>query len=400
MNSGFRVGSLFDIEITIDPSWIFIFLLVTWNLAIGVFPRLQPEWSTMLYWIIGISASLLFFASVLAHELAHSLVAKAKGLPIKRITLFLFGGVSNLEREPGSPGTEFLMAVVGPITSIVLGFLFLFLSGGVFINLMNSAAVPEGFVSQLSPFQTLLLWLGPINILVGLFNLIPGFPLDGGRVLRSIIWSITNNLKVATRIASFIGQLFGYLFILTGLSMVFGVSVPIFGTGLSGLWIALIGWFLSSAAGQSYQQLALRSSLENVAVKDLMRNKITTVSPYLKVSQLIDKYMIGTDKHAFPVTTEGKLEGMVCLEDIQKIPREEWDKKEIKQVMTPYKDLDLVKPQEEVSQALDKIIRRDIGQIPVIANSRLVGMISRRDILLWFSLHSKDEELKGFTKDI
>ncbi len=388
MGEGFRVGKLFGIEITIDPSWIFIFLLVTLNLALGVFPRLQPEWNPLLQWTVGVVAALLFFASVLTHEMAHSLVAKARGLPINRITLFLFGGVSNLEREPESAKTEFLMALVGPVTSIILGILFLFLSGQG-LDILTSADISPDRLSQLSPIRTLLLWLGPINILVGLFNLIPGFPLDGGRILRSIIWGITGNLRSSTQIAATIGQAFGILFILIGISMVFGLNVPVFGTGPGGLWIAFIGWFLASAAASSYQQVVYRDLLANVRVRDIIRNDITLISPDLSISQLVDEYMIGTDRHVFPVVSDTNLVGLVSLEDIQKIPREDWSRKKINQIMTSYKDLDIVKPTDLVSDALGKIVNGDIGQVPVVEGKKLIGMLSRRDILLWIALRVK-----------
>lgn len=390
MNGGFRVGTLFGIEITIDPSWIFIFLLVTWNLALGVFPRLQPEWSPLLQWTAGVTAALLFFASVLAHEMAHSLVARARGLPIKRITLFLFGGVSNLEREPESAKTEFLMALVGPVTSVVLGILFLLLSGQG-IDIFTNAGIRPDRISQLSLFQTLFLWLGPINIIVGLFNLIPGFPLDGGRILRSIIWSITGNLRTSTQIAATIGQAFGILFILIGISMVFGITIPFFGTGLGGLWIAFIGWFLSSAASSSYQQVVYRDLLADVLVKDIMRNNITSISPNLSISQLVDEYMIGTDRHVFPVVSDNDLVGLVSLEDIQKVPRENWSRKKVNQIMSPYKDLDMVRPIDTVSDALGKITKSDVGQVPVVEGKKLLGMLSRQDILLWVALRTKTE---------
>lgn len=394
MNGGFRIGKLFGIEIILDFSWIFIFLLVTWNLAFGVFPRLQPEWNTGLYWIIGVSTSLLFFASVLAHELAHSLVAKMRGLPIKRITLFLFGGVSNLEKEPESARTEFIMAIAGPATSIILGFLFIFLSGQNIQSLAGAVALPQN-AATLSPLQTIFLWLGPINIILGLFNLLPGFPLDGGRIFRSAVWSITNNLKTATKIAAFIGQGFGYLFIATGLLMIFGVTVPLFGTGLSGLWIAIIGWFLTAAAGQSYQQVLIRDLLSDTPVKDVMRQTLTPVAPTLKVKKLVDEYLIGTDKQAFPVMTDGKLEGMVSFDDVQKIPRNEWDQKKVNQIMTPYQALDTVNPSDEASEVLTKIAKNEEGQVPVISDKQLVGIVSRRDILLWIALQAKDDEFKG-----
>lgn len=399
MNGGFRLGKLFGIEITVDPSWILIFLLVTWSLAASVFPRLLPNQQPVVWWGSAVLASLLFFASVLSHELAHSLVARARGLPIRRITLFLFGGVSDLEKEPESPGTEFLMAVVGPATSIILGLTFLFLANQLFGGITSSIITPNGGTSQLSPFQALLLWLGTVNVIVGLFNLVPGFPLDGGRILRSIIWGITNNLKIASRIATLAGQTFGYLFVLIGVVMVFGVNVPFFGTGLvGGIWIASIGWFLANAASRSYEQVLLKDLLKDKPVADLMQNNITVVSPDLSISQLVDKYMIGTDKHVFPVIKDGKLDGLICLEDIQTIPRQQWEKVTVAQAMTPFKKLNTVSPQQGLDEALNKIIQSDIGQIPVIKDNKLLGMLSRRDILLWFTLKAQEEgmeQLKG-----
>jgi len=202
MNGGVHIGRIFGINVRIDWSWIFIFLLVTWSLAIGVFPSWHPEWSLSLSWTVAIAASILFFASILAHELAHSLVAKMRGLPVRRITLFLFGGVSNLEREPPSPKTEFFIAIVGPITSVALGLIFLLMGGLSIGGIQNLAAEPSEMLSQLNPLTTLLLWLGSVNILIGLFNLVPGFPLDGGRILRSLVWMATGSLRKATRWAS------------------------------------------------------------------------------------------------------------------------------------------------------------------------------------------------------
>ena len=285
MRSGIHVGRIYGIDIYVDWSWIFIFLLVMWNLAVGVFPDLHPQWGPALIWGTAFVASLLFFASVLAHELSHSIVAKSQGIPVRNITLFLFGGVSNIEREPPSPAAEFVMAIVGPLTSIVLGVIFLLLSGATAAGLDVITGNPIGALARLDPLSTLLLWLGPINILLGIFNLVPGFPLDGGRVLRSVLWAITNNLRVATRWASWVGQAVAWLFIIAGISMVFGRSVPILGAGLiSGLWLAFIGWFLNNAAVQSYQQVVVQDLLEGVPVARLMRANAPTVSPSIPVS--------------------------------------------------------------------------------------------------------------------
>ncbi len=394
MSNGYQLGKIFGIEITIDPSWIFIFLLVTFNLSIGIFPRLHPEWGQTLNWFISISASILFFASVLAHELAHSLVAKIRGLPIKRITFFLFGGVSNLEKEPESPATEFIMSIVGPLTSILLGILFLLVVGWKIENLQSLVLIPDRFIGQLTPLETLLAWLGPVNIIVGIFNLIPGFPLDGGRILRSFIWSITNNLKTSTRIASFIGQFIGYLFILVGLSMIFGVAVPFFGGGFgTGLWIAFIGWFLKDAASHSYQMVAIKDILNNISVKTIMRKKIFSVPSSFTISQLIDKYIIGKDISSFPVKKDNRIVGMISFEDIQSIPREEWENKKLSQIMKRYAESDAVSPVENISSAFEKLTKKNLDIIPVIKRGVLVGFLTLRDIMLWLKLNSRQFQI-------
>jgi Zn-dependent protease len=247
MRNGLRIGQLFGITIYVDWSWLLIFLLVTWNLATG-FAQVHPNWGPGLSWSVAIVAALLFFASVLAHELAHSIVARAQGIPVRNITLFLFGGVSNIQQEPRSPRDEFLMAIVGPITSIVMGVICLLVAGA-FVRLPADAAVNLGSVlAVLDPLTTLLLWLGQINILLGIFNLLPAFPLDGGRVLRAALWALTGSFRTATRWAAGVSQLIAWLMIGAGIAMVFGVEVPFFGSGfVSGLWLAFIGWFLSSA---------------------------------------------------------------------------------------------------------------------------------------------------------
>lgn len=255
MERGFNIGQVFGININIDFSWILIFLLVTGTLALSVFPGLHPEWSVFLNVTVGIIASVLFFASVLAHELAHSLVARARGISVKNITLFLFGGVSDIESEPSSAKAEFLIAIVGPLTSISLGFIFLFLAGIISGESISVLVSPDQVLSNLGPVTTLLLWLGPVNVLLGIFNLIPGFPLDGGRVLRSLIWAVTRNFRQATRFAVLGGQTVGWGFIAIGVLMIFGFRIPILGGGLiSGLWLILIGRFLSSLAA-SYQKI-------------------------------------------------------------------------------------------------------------------------------------------------
>lgn len=390
MHSGIHIGRIFGINIYIDWSWIFIFLLVTWNLGAGVFPDLHPQWGTALVWGTAIIASLLFFASVLAHELAHSIVAKSQGIPVSNITLFLFGGVSNIQREPTSPTAEFVMAIVGPLTSLVLGVIFLFLSGTMATGLSVLSGDPAGALAQLNPLSTLLLWLGPINILLAIFNLIPGFPLDGGRVLRSILWAITKNLQVATRWASWVGQVVAWLFIIAGISMIFGISIPFFGTGfISGLWLAFIGWFLNSAAVQSYRQLVIEDLLGGVSVTQLMRANTPTVTSSLPVSALVHDHIMGTDERAFAVVDNDRLVGLVCIEDVRKAQRAQWDTTTVNQIMTPLSQLVIATQSEDASKALNDLAGRDVNQLPVVEGGRLVGMLRRSDIIRWLQLHSE-----------
>jgi Zn-dependent protease/CBS domain-containing protein len=393
MRSGFRVGRLFGIDIHIDWSWLLIFLLVTWNL-VAMFAQIHPDWGTGLSLGVAVAASLLFFASVLAHEMAHSLMARAQGVPVRNIVLFLFGGVSNIEREPPSPRAEFLITIVGPITSVVLGFLFIGAALALIGPLDQTAAAdPAQLIAGLDPLTTLLFWLGPINILLGIFNMIPGFPLDGGRILRSILWAITGNLRRATRWASRVGQLVAWLLIITGIAMVFGIEVPIFGTGLlGGLWLAFIGWFLNSAAIQSYQQVVIRDVLDGVRVERMMRSSPPTVPPNVTVDHLVYDSVMGTDEHAFPVEQDGRLMGLVTLEDIRKVPRPEWPQVRVGQIMTPADELLVVRPEDDAAEALQKLSQRDVRQLPVMRNGDMVGLLRRQDITRWLQFHSDFSE--------
>jgi Zn-dependent protease/CBS domain-containing protein len=395
MRSGFRIGRLFGINIYVDWSWLLIFFLVTWNLATS-FTQVHPTWAPALTWGVAIVAALLFFASVLAHELAHSVVAQMQDIPVRNITLFLFGGVSNIQQEPKSPRAEFLMAIVGPFTSIVLGIVFLLVAGAAGGLPPNAATDPSAALAGLDPITTILLWLGPVNILLGLFNLIPGFPLDGGRVLRSILWAATDNFRRATRWAAGVGQVVAWLLILTGIAMIFGVQVPFFGSGfVGGLWLAFIGWFLSSAAIQSEQQVVLHDLLEGVPASRLMRSNVPTVPPRISVAELVHRYVMGTDERAFPVMNGDRLVGLITLEDIRKVAREAWDTTSANAIMTPAEELTSVTPQTDAAEALDKLQQRDVRQLPVVSEGHLVGMVRRRDIVRWLQLQSPERAMSG-----
>jgi Zn-dependent protease/predicted transcriptional regulator len=388
MLGGFKLGRIFGITIRIDWSWLFIFLLIAWDLA-TVFAQVHPGWTTWLAWLIGVTAALLFFGSVLAHELAHSLVARARGVPVRSITLFLFGGVSNIQREPPSPLAEFLITIVGPITSIVLGFVFIWLSGVAIGPLDAVVASPFSLVGRLDPVTTLLLWLGPINILVGLFNLIPGFPLDGGRILRSILWAVTHNLRRATHWAALIGQGVAWLMILVGVAMIFGVRIPFFGTGfINGIWLIFIGWFLNSAAAQSYRQVVIEDILVGVPVAQLMRMNPPSVPATISIGDLVQNYIMGTDDQSFPVMEGTQLVGIVTLEDVRKVAHQAWAMTTVGQIMTTADKLTEVTPDEDAAEALRELTQRDASQLPVVRNGQMIGMLRRRDIARWVQLHS------------
>ena len=385
MRNGFQVGRIFGINIRIDWSWLLIFLLISWNLSV-VFGQAHPNWGLGESWLVAIIAALLFFISVLLHELAHSVMARIQGVPVRSITLFLFGGVSNIEREPPSPNAEFLITVVGPATSIVLGGLF------TWIGLTTAGQATVGLsapnvISRLDPLTTLLLWLGPINLILGVFNLIPGFPLDGGRLLRSILWAATNSLEQATQWAAGVGQVIAWLFIIAGVAMIFGVQIPFLGGGfINGIWLAFIGWFLSSAASQSYQQVLMQDLLDGVSVSRLMRTNPPTVEPDCTLNDLVDNHILQHDDQAFPVVEGDELVGLVTLDDIRQVARQQWDVTTVRQIMTPEAKLVLTTPEENADEALHKLSQQDVRQLPVVHGHHLLGLLRRNDIVRWLQI--------------
>jgi Zn-dependent protease len=389
MKSGFRIGRVFGIDIRIDWSWLVIFTLITWNLGTA-FGQSHADWSTALRWGMAVSAAILFFVSVLAHEIAHSLVARARGIPVRSITLHLFGGVSNIQREPDSPQAEFFMAILGPITSLVIGGALLWIVS-LNIGLAGNGTLDiEEMMSQMNPLITILSWLGSVNVTVGLFNLIPGFPLDGGRVLRSILWAVTDDLRRATRWASWAGQGIAWMMILAGIAMVFGVRIPILGTGFAnGLWLSFIGWFLHTASAQSYQRIVVRDILGGVPVARMMRANPPMCSPECTISNLVHEHIMRSDDQSFPVVEGGRFIGLVTLDDVRQVPRADWDTTTVRQTMTPSDQLVTVTPQEDAADALDKLTQRDVRQLPVVSNGSLAGLLRRRDIIKWLQLESE-----------
>jgi Zn-dependent protease/CBS domain-containing protein len=384
---GIKVGRLFGVDFRIDWSWALIFLLLTWNLY-AVFSTWHRAWSPLGTLAVAVIASLLFFACIVLHELAHAAVSQAYGTPVRSITLFLFGGVSDIEREPRSATAEFFTAAVGPFTSILLGLLFIFLTPLV-TPLSGATTAEDGaeVLASLSPAATLLAWLGPVNILIGLFNLIPAFPLDGGRMLRAVLWGLTGKLRPATTWAARIGQLIGWLLIAAGIGMTFGAYIPFFGTGfVGGIWLAFIGWFLYIAATHATTRLALDDALAGLTVGQLMQRETPTVPSDLAVSTLVHDYLIRGADRALPVTDDGHLLGLVCVSDVRRVPPDDWQATPVSAVMRPADGLSVASPGDRVADAFEKLARRDIDQMPVVDNGFLVGMLRRRDVTRWLEL--------------
>jgi len=363
MEASLRLGRLFGIPLELSYTWFFVFAMVTLSLAMYYFPSHYPLWPPATYWLVGLATSLFFFASVVAHELAHSLVARAKGIPVRSITLFIFGGVASIAREAKKPADELVMALVGPLTSVALAALF------------GSLWLLTRGINQ--PLAALARYLGWINLSLALFNLIPGFPLDGGRVLRSIVWGITGDLRWATRLASLVGQGVAALFIIVGL----GMSVA--GRWADGLWLIFIGWFLENAAVRSYRQLVLRQALRGVTVAEVMSRDCIAVPSDMTLTRLVYDYLLGTGRRCFFVTDEGRLRGLLTVHNVKGIPQPRWDEVTVAQAMTPYDALKKVSPQDEALAVLERMDEEDVNQMPVVEEGRLVGLIGR-DRLLHF----------------
>jgi Zn-dependent protease/predicted transcriptional regulator len=382
----FRIGKLFGIDIRVDWSWVFIFVLMTWNLSM-VFSQWHGDWPPLEQIGVAVVASTLFFGCLLAHELAHSLVAMRFGLRVRSITLFLFGGVSNIEQEPPSARAEFSTAIVGPLTSILLGVAFLVLAGVVTAVELKDVENVQTAIAQLGPLPTLLAWLGPINLVIGVFNLIPAFPLDGGRVLRSILWGLSGDLRTATLRVSAIGQAIGWFFIIAGIAISFGVKVPLFGEGVvSGLWLAFIGWFVRSAAAQASRRVAIDEAFAGHTVEELMRSEVIAVPPEMPITTLVHDFLVRSDDRALPVVTDNQFVGLISMSDLHTIPPADWPKTTVATVMRPKSSLAVATPDEPIVKALEELARRDIEQLPVLDHGRFVGMLQRRDVARWFEL--------------
>lgn len=386
---GFKLMRIAGIDVHVDWSLLIVFLLIVNSLALGLFPSWHPDWSGGLAWATAVAAALLFFASVLAHELSHALVGRKRGAVVPRITLFVFGGVAHLEHEPNRWRAELWMAAVGPLTSLVIAVVCVFLAG---VLVPEGAAIdlehPEKALAQLGPGASLLLWLGQVNLMLGIFNLVPAFPLDGGRVLRALLWGATGDMRRATRWASRLGQAFAWLLIALGVLMILGARVPVFGGGaIGGVWLAFIGWFLNNAALMSYRQLLTRDALEGVPVSRLMQTRFESIPPDMTVHALVEEHLLRSGQRAFPVLDGERLRGMVCLSDVTSVSPERRASTRVAEIMTPAERLASVPPSADAYEALALLGQRGLAQIAVIEDGRLRGLLRREDVLGWLALH-------------
>ena len=353
------VARVVGIAIEVHPSWLIILGLVSWTLSAEAFPAAYEDWSTAAYWAVGTAAAVLLFVTVLLHELAHALVAKRRGLDVPRITLFIFGGVSHLARQPKSAGEEFVIAIAGPATSFGIALI---------------TGVASAFATN-EKVDAILVYLATVNLLLGVFNLLPGFPLDGGRVLRAIAWERTHSFRRATKIASRVGEVFAYLL------MAFGFAMFISGYPINGLWALLVAWFLLNAARAEAHGVQVEGVLASLNARDVMTKAFSTVPPAATIQSVVDDYLLGRAERAVIVAEGGTALGILTVTDIQRAPRDAWPATPASALMTPQARVTAVAAGTSALEVLALISEKKLNQVPVIEDGQLVGLIARRHLL-------------------
>ncbi len=348
------------IPIGVDFSWFLIFGLLSWSLAQNYFPGEFKDWPTYLYWFLGMVTSLLLFASVLLHELGHSYMARRFDLPVRSITLMVFGGVAQIAGEPRSARAEFWIALAGPLVSFLIGAVLYLV---------------EPLVREFAPLLAVVKYLAYINIILAVFNLIPGFPLDGGRVFRAIVWAVTHNLRKATIIAGNVGRFFAFLFIYFGMLQIFTGNVG------NGLWIIFIGWFLESAASAQIHQQELHDLLSRHQVADAMNRYFAIVPADLTLQEIMDQHILGAGRRSLVVFKNDRLIGLLTLHALKEIPIDQWRVTTAEQVMVPFEQLKWVTPETNLWEALQEMDRDGVNQLPVIEEGKIVGILSREDLI-------------------
>lgn len=354
--------------VRVDWSWLILAALITWSLAVGVFPAFFKELPVATYWIMGVAGMLGLFVSIVLHELSHSLVARRFGMPMKGITLFIFGGVAEMDDEPPSPQAEFFMAIAGPAASVVVALL----CGGI--------AVAGGLLNWPAPLVGVFGWLGWINLILVAFNMIPAFPLDGGRVFRAALWHFKGSIKKATRITSSVGSAFGIVLI------VFGVMALFSGDPLSGIWLFLIGMFLRGAAQMSYRQLLIRRALEGEPVRRFMNPEPVTVSPDTTLQRLVEDYIYRHHFKMYPVVEDGSLVGCVSVRDVRDVPQDQWSEHTVRDVLRQCGEENTIPSDADAMDALTRLNRTRASRAVVVENGRLAGVLSLKDLMDFLSM--------------
>jgi Zn-dependent protease/CBS domain-containing protein len=354
------IGRFFGIAVELDYSWFLILGLLTWMLAVSYYPAEFHGWSAGVYWLLGGVTAVMLFVSVLLHEFGHSLVAMRYGIRVPRITLFLFGGVSQIAAEPTSAAAEFWIAIAGPAVSFALALLFWEL---------------RPLVSGVAPLLALVKYLALINLMLGLFNLIPGSPLDGGHVFQAIVWGATRNYQRATQAAATAGRFIGFAFIFLGVWQALG------GNFFNGLWIAFIGWFIESAAGSQLMQQMLKGLLTGHKVSEVMDSDFDSISADVTLQDLVDHHVLAHGQRSFIVQDGSGTPGLLTLTDIKRVPRSSWPTTSAEQVMIPAEKLVTIDADASAWSALEKMGRDGVNQLPVLRDRAVVGMLSRQDLL-------------------
>ncbi len=364
----YKIFRLFGFEVNINPSWFIIAVLITWSLAKGFFPSQYEDLSEMTYWWMGVAGAIGLFISIILHELSHSLIARKYGLPIKGITLFIFGGVAQMNEEPPSAKAEFFMAIAGPLASIAIG-----------VVLLGFNAVTKGVLWS-EPAHAVIGYLALINLVLAGFNLIPAFPLDGGRVLRSALWAWKNNLKRATEISSNIGSTFGTVLI------VLGVINFLFTNFISGIWWVMIGMFIRFASKMSYNQLLMRRALEGESVSDFMKTDPVKVEPSVSLNELLKDYIYKYHFKMFPVVKDSKVIGCVTTKELKEVPDDQYEEKTVGDIANNCTDDNSISPDADAVEVFTKMKNSDISRLMVVENNKLVGIITLKDMLNFLSL--------------
>jgi Zn-dependent protease/CBS domain-containing protein len=377
MNRSFRLGTIWGITINLHYSWFFIFGLITFLLYFS-FPQ---EYHPLLRVLVGMIASAFLFASVVAHELSHSFVAIQNGIPVKSITLFFLGGVAHITQEAKNPATEFKMAIAGPLCSLILACFF----GLIWFLVWGHS---QAFFDEES-FNNPVLWLASINITLALFNLAPGFPLDGGRILRSLVWWKTGNYRKATQVASITGKGFAYLLIGGGVLILFRGFFYEDSAPFLGIQFIIIGWFLQAAVSANSRQTAMHDALQGLTAKAVMSPGWVAVPPDLSLSGLAQAYLLTTGHRYFVVTEDGRMIGIITVEDIKGVPHSLWYTTPVREAMTPADKLESAHPQEEALSILQRMDKRGMNYMPVMTDGMLIGMIFRQNLIRFIQLRSE-----------